>query len=121
MNVSNKEVILLLSGDEFLNEQVKAYAQTLSLPVNIQKQVEHAVSSTIYEVILENSHSDPMDLVDHTAPEYEKVVQGHAMDLNSWATLLQHYPRLLKVPIAVRGEEVMICDSPSKIQHLDKG
>lgn len=120
MKVTNKEVILLLSGDEFLNEQVKAHARTLSLPVNIQEQVEHPASSTIYQLILDNSHSEPVDLVDHTAAEYEQVVQGHELDENSWITLLHHHPQLLKVPIAVRGEQVVICDAPSKIQKLDR-
>ncbi len=119
MKVSNKEVILLLSGDEFLNEQVKAYARTLSLPVNIQEQVEHPASSTIYQLVVENAHNDPVDLVDHTAPEYEKILQGHELDENSWVTLLHHYPKLLRVPVAVRGEKVVICDAPSKIQQLD--
>ena len=119
MNVSHKEVILLLSGDEYLNDQVKAYARTLSIPVNIQEQLEHAASSTIYQLVVENSHKDPVDLIDQSAPEYEKVVQGHAFDEHAWVTLLHHYPKLLKVPIALRGEKVVVCDAPSKIQQLD--
>ncbi len=119
MRISQKEVVLLLSGDEFLNEQAKAYARTLSLPVNIQEQAEQSASSTIYQLVVDNSDHDPKDLVDHTAPEYEEEVQGHELDENSWVKLLHKHPKLLRVPIAVRGEKVVILDAPSKIQRLD--
>lgn len=119
MEFNHKEIILLLSGNEFLNEQVEAHARALSTPVNVQKQAEFEVSSTIYHLVLENSDRDPKNLVDHTAPEYKEEVQGKELGGSEWAKLLQKHPELLLTPIALKGERVVICDAPSKIQELD--
>lgn len=120
MEISHNEVILLLSGNEFLNEQVEAHSRSMSIPVNVQKQAEFEVSSTIYSLILENSDHDPRELLDNTKPEYKQEVEGKELNETAWAQILQKHPELLETPIAVRGERVVICDSPSKIHELDK-
>lgn len=120
MEISHKEVILLLSGNEFLNEQVEAHTRSMTIPVNVQKQTEFEVSKTIYSLIVENSGHDPQDLLDHTSEIYEKEVAGKEIGEREWAKILQKHPEILRAPIAIRGERVVICDAPSKIQELDK-
>lgn len=119
MEINNKEIVLLLSGNEFLNKQTIAHSQGMKTPVNVQKQLEEAVTSTLFSLILENCKMEPKDLLDRSDPTYQNELRGKDMTKDEWVRVLKMRPDLLRAPIGIRGDQVVVCDTPSKIQKLD--
>lgn len=119
MDISNKEVVVLLSGNEVLNKQVLAHSKSLKLPVNVQEQLNGPVTSTLYSLILEYGDMDPKHLLDRSDPKYQSDLRGKDLSNDEWVRVLQQRPDLLRAPIAIRGDRVLVCENPSSIQSLD--
>jgi arsenate reductase len=119
MDISNKEVVLLLSGNEYLNKQVVAHSQSLKIPVNVQEQLDGPVTSTLYSLVLEHGEMEPKHLLDRSDPQYQNELKGKDMSRDEWVRVLQQRPDLLRAPIAIRGDRVIVCEAPSQIQSLE--
>lgn len=119
MDISDQEIVLLLSGNEYLNKQVLAHSQSLRTPVNVQEQLEGTVTSTLYSLILEHGEMEPKHLLDRSDAKYQEELRGKEMTKDEWVRILQRYPGLLRAPIALRGDQVLVCESPSRILALD--
>lgn len=119
MEITNKEIVLILSGNEYLNKQVLAHSQSLKTPVNIQRQLETRVTQTLYSLIINNTDMEPKHLLDRSHPKYQEHLKGSDISQDDWAMVLKSCPELLRAPVAIRGERVVICDNPSRIQSLD--
>ena len=119
MDISSKEIVLLLSGNESLNKQTIAHAQSLKHPLNVQEQLEGTTMSTLYSLILEHSDMEPKHLLDRSSAYYQSELKGKEMTREEWVSVLQQHPELLRAPIGLRGKKVVVCETPSKIGSLD--
>lgn len=120
MEITNKEIVLLLSGNEYLNKQTIAHSKSLRAPVNVQDHLEEGVTSTLYSLVLENCNMEPKHLLDRSDATYQKELRGQDMTKDEWVRFLKMRPDLLRAPIAIRGDQVVVCDNPSKVQSLDR-
>ena len=119
MDISSKEIVLLMSGNESLNKQTIAHAQSLKHPVNVQEQLEGITTSTLYSLILENSDMEPKHLLDRSSSYYQDELRGKDLTREEWIHVLQQHPELLRAPVGLRGKKVVVCDNPSNVQSLD--
>ncbi len=120
MDISDREVVLLLSGNEYLNKQTLAHSRSLRTPVNVQEQMEGTVTSTLYSLILEHGEMEPKHLLDRSDPRYQEALRGKDMSKDEWVRVLQQWPELLRAPVGIRGKRVVVCESPSDVLSLER-
>ncbi|MDB4270646.1 hypothetical protein N9896_00990 [bacterium] len=55
------------------------------------------------------------DLVNQDHPSYKSRFEHHDFSSNDWIKIIQHNPEIMKQPIALRGNIIILVETPTDI------
>lgn len=121
MKTSKREILIYYNPESSRDRKTVAYALSLSKYVKAYSfQQSPCKSNTDWCRILAKLNIHPKELLDKSHPYYQANIRGHEFDEEGWFNILRTNPELIKAPIAMRGEKVVLCLNPKDIYRLAK-
>lgn len=115
---SNSEIQLYIKPDCSKSKKAIAYAKSIAKQVNAIDINRTKGTGTIWRSILTKLNKNPKDLLDKSQPYYQKNIRGRDFEERDWTYLLMNNPRLVRSPIAVRGNKAILLDNPTDIYKI---
>lgn len=115
MHFDNNELTLLYNKSNSRDRQTLAYATTITSRINKQEVNTVPISGTLFRMILDRLGGDPKVLLNKADSEYQKVHRGREYKPSVWIEVIKRRPELLRAPIAMYKNRVVICDTPTAI------
>lgn len=118
MYYNQNELTLLYNRDKSLHKKVYAVGHSLQLPINKQEINTVKFSETLFHKIIDGVGGDAKVLLDKSNPYYQKNLAGNEYTITEWYNHLMCNKLLLKHPVAMYNDRVMICDTTYGILHI---
>ncbi|MFK7936288.1 MAG: hypothetical protein AB8G22_22425 [Saprospiraceae bacterium] len=117
MKTDIKQINIYYNPEINKHKKTIAHAQSIGkvLTFSFDEMPEaYNVWTTIYNGIKDN----PSAIFDDKDERYESMVGDAPMSFDSWYKIATNNPDLIDSPIAIRGEEVVLCKRQTEIYRL---
>lgn len=114
----DKHLTIIYDSQTYKGKQTLAYAKSLD-DVVIEQDINVVhFSSSYLMTLLEKLHLEPNDLINKSHPYYQEKLKNYIFDNNDWVHILQHNMSLLKCPIAIKNNQVILCNTPTEVYKM---
>ncbi|MCB0663317.1 MAG: hypothetical protein KDC24_11290, partial [Saprospiraceae bacterium] len=110
--------LILYHPDSRSQRKTVAYAKSLTPHVKAYSYESYSKSTLPWLRILQALNMHPKDLMDKSNPYYQTHIRGREFDEEGWLKVLSRNPKLIKCPIAIRGNKAVLCCIPKDIYRL---
>ena len=122
MYLNQNEITILCNGQDEKSRKTLVYASTLGKRINKQDLCEVRVSDTLFEVMMETLHAEGKSVFNKAHPFYQENIKGKELSNSDYLEYLKRMPDLLKGPVAMYHNRVVVCNTPTDIlKVLNKG
>lgn len=118
MRTNSREILIYYNPLSSLDKKTIAYARTMSPHVRFISHDKNPSTSTAWQYMLKAMKLQPKELLNKADPEYQIKLRGKEYDHEGWLNILINNPHLIKAPIAIKGNMVMLINSPTDILRL---
>ncbi len=118
MKTNPREILIYYNPDSSADRKTIAYAKSISKHVKTYSHQQANVTSTGWKGLLHKMDIEPKKLFNKALPEYQNSLRGKELDEEGWLHVIQRNTHLLKSPIAVKGNKVVLCERPTDIYKL---
>lgn len=119
MKTSKREITIYYNPESSSDRKTVAYAQSLSRYVKAYSYKQTPCRGTTeWCKVLTALKMHPKDLMNKAHPYYQDNIRGREFDEEGWLNILRTNPELIRAPIAIRGEHVVLCLTPKDVYRL---
>jgi arsenate reductase len=115
---SNREILIYYNRDSSSDRKTVAHAQAILKHVKTYTFQKSPANNTEWCKILKALNVHPKELMNKAHPYYQANIRGREFQDEDWYNVLRRNPDIIKAPIAVRGNKVVFCLSPTDIYRL---
>lgn len=72
----------------------------------------------IWTNIWDSIKNQPEAIFDKNHPKYDEIIKGQISNFEDWRKIVLHNRDMIVAPIAIRGEDVVICERQTEIYQL---
>lgn len=95
-----------------------AYAKSMGLHIKSYAYGQTPSTETSWRRIVHALGRDPKELLNKAHPYYKEHIKGREFDEEGWIKVLRHNPAIMRSPIALSGNRVIVCETPSDVYKL---
>lgn len=116
---TDKEITLIYDSNEHIGRQILAYAQTESLPIRDVDLAHVSLTPTHWVGLAKRMNIEVKELVNTEDPDFMQKF-GNVSDLSEddWLKLLVHNPDILRAPIVMKGEKIVMMSNSQDMLHF---
>ncbi|MEZ4980375.1 MAG: hypothetical protein R2769_02070 [Saprospiraceae bacterium] len=114
----NREILILYNPESDSQRRTVAYAKSVTPHVKAYSFADYTKSNLPWIRILRALQLHPKDLLDKSNPYYQEHIRGREFEEDGWLNILSRNPHLIKSPIGIRGNKVVLCCIPKDIYRL---
>ena len=116
---TDKEITLIYDSNEHIGRQILAYAQTESLPIRDVDLAHVSLTPTHWVGLAKRMNIEVKELVNTEDPDFMQKF-GNVSDLSedNWLKLLVHNPDILRAPIVMKGEKIVMMSNSQDMLHF---
>lgn len=118
MHYRKNELILLYNERNEKDKKTLAYAYTITNEINKQEINTVRFSDTLFRMMLEKLKLTGKQIINKADPFYQEHCRGKDISIEDWYAVLKNKPSLLRSPIALYKNQVLICETPTDILRL---
>lgn len=118
MKTHKREILIYYNPESSSDRKTVAHAQGLGTHVKIYAHRKSPSSRTSWQQILHALDKHPKELLNKAHPYYQANIRGREFTKEGWVNVLKNTPEIIKAPIAIRGKEVILCNTPTDIYRL---
>ena len=115
MHFNARELTLIYNGENSDHKKTLAYAQSLAKKINKQEINSVRVSDTLFHMAFESLGVNGKSVINKADPVYQRDYRGKDLTPSEWLAMLKQHPHLLQSPIAIYGNQVVICQTPTHV------
>lgn len=112
------EISIYYNPDCSKAKKAFAYAKSVSKEVMALEFSKSKKTPTQWREILGLLGIRPKDLMDRSKEYYQKNLKGREFGDEDWYNVIINNPDLIRSPIAVRGDKVVMLDNPTDIYRI---
>lgn len=116
---TNRQITLLFNPNSYKGKQTLAYAKAASLHI---LEIDVLKTPLTGKQLLELAEllKIPIEyLINKNNSDYEKLIgKQKIFDSEDWVKVLKEHPKLMKYPIALKGNKAILVDTPTDILKL---
>ncbi|MDG1334152.1 MAG: ArsC/Spx/MgsR family protein [Crocinitomicaceae bacterium] len=118
---TDKEITVIYDSNEHIGRQILAYAQTENLPIHDVDLVHQKLTPTHWVGLAKRLNIEVKNLVNTDDPDFvQKFGDVSELSEDDWLKLFVHNPDILRAPIVMKGEKiVMMSNSQDMLHFLD--
>jgi arsenate reductase (glutaredoxin) len=99
-------------------KKAMAYAQSVAGMVMNMEFSKTGKTATQWRELLISLGKSPKEILDKSTQYYQQNLRGRNFPDEDWLNVIIKNPGLIRSPIAVKGNKVMLLDNPSDILHI---
>lgn len=118
---TDKELTIIYNSDNHLGKQILAYAETEGLPIH-DIDLKHVELTRLHWAELASRLKiEVKELINTEDPNFMKKFSDLGdLNENDWLTLLVHNPDILRAPIVMKGDKiVMMANSQDMLYFVE--
>lgn len=116
---TNKEITIIYHSEDQVGKKIIAYAQSESLPIHDVDLLRMKVTETQWAEIASRLGIEVKDLINREDPDFLQKFKGVSdLDDNDWLKLLEHNPDILRAPIVMKGDKVVMMANAQDMLHF---
>ncbi len=115
---SERQITLFYNSKSERAKQTLAYAQTEGLPIQKIDILKTPLTGTQIAELSDRLTIKVKDLVNQDHPAYTSKFQQHEFSSEDWIKMIQHNPEIMKQPIAIRGDNTILVETPTDILRI---
>lgn len=118
---TNKEITLIYYSEKHIGRQILAYAQTENIQIHDIDIAHVQLSRTHWAELAARMKINVQDLVNTESPDFLQKF-GHVNELSEgdWLKVLVHNPDVLKAPIVMKGDKIVMMTNPQDMLYFVK-
>ncbi len=118
---TDKEITVIYYSEEHIGRQILAYAHTENIPIHDIDLAHINLSATHWAELASRMAIQIKDLVNTENPDFLQKF-GHTNQLSDedWLKLLVHNPDILKAPIVMKGDKIVMMSNPHDMLYFVK-
>ena len=120
MKTNNREILIYYNPDSSNDRKTVAHAQGVSPHVRTFAFDNAPSTNTSWKQILRSLNVHPKELMNKAHPYYQAHIRGREFDHEGWLNILRHNPQIIKAPIAIRGDQAILCTNSTDIYQLGR-
>ena len=116
---TDKEITIIYHSEDYIGKQILAYAQTEDLPIHEIDLAHTKLHGVHWAELASRMNIEIKDLI-NTEGSYFLQKFKELTDLSSqgWLTLLEHNPGILKAPIVMKGDKIVMMSNPQDMLNF---
>lgn len=118
MHFRKDELLLIYNAENARDRQTLAYALGITSKINRQEINSVRVSPSLFVYAVQKLGWDVKRLLNKADVEYQHHHRGHEYPIKMWFEAIRKRPSLLRAPIAILGDNAVVCDSPTDVMKL---
>ncbi len=118
LKIHPNEIVIYYNPDLESHKRTIAHALSLSANIIALPYDKTPRTGSIWRIIFDKLHIHPKELLNKAESYYQEHLTGRDFDIEGWINVLIKNPQLVRVPIAMKGEQFIICESPTDIYKL---
>jgi len=115
---SERQITLFYNSKSKRAKQTLAYAQTEGLPIQKIDILKTPITGTQIAELSDRLRIKVKDLVNQDHPAYTSKFEQHEFSSEDWIKMIQHNPEIMKQPIAIRGDNTILVETPTDILRI---
>jgi arsenate reductase len=116
---TDKAITLIYHSGNHLGRQVLAFAQAERLPVYDIDLAHTPIRGVHWAELLQRMKLKVVDLINLNHPDFtQKFTSDTDLNEHDWLTLLEKNPEILKGPIVMKGEKVVMMSNAQDMLHF---
>jgi len=118
---SDKEITLIFHSEEHVGRQVLAYTQSENIPIHDIDLAHIRLTPTHWAELVSKMRINVRDLVNTEHPNFsQKFGADKNVSEDDWLTLLVQNPEILKGPIVMKGDKIVLIRNPQDMLYFVK-
>ena len=118
MKTHPKEILIYYNASSSSDRKTIAHAQSTGSKVRTLEHSKSRSTTTYWKVLLKSLDRHPKELLNKAHPYYQANIKGREFNMHGWLNILQNNPGLIKHPIALKGTQAIVCQTPTDIYRL---
>lgn len=118
MKTHPNEIWIFYDKESSSHRKTKALAYTISKHVHEFCYSDDKVNERMWRDLLTLLDMKPKEILDKSKPKYQSEIARHEFSDGDWLTILSNNPDLIKAPIAVHGDQAVLCIKPKDIYKV---
>ncbi|REE82784.1 arsenate reductase [Lutibacter oceani] len=112
---SERQITLFYSSNSSRAKQALAYAKAEGLPIQEIDILKTPLTGTQIAELAAKLKIEIKDLVNQEHPSYKSKFEYHKFSSEDWIKMIKKNPEIMKQPIALRGDKIILVETPSDI------
>lgn len=112
---SIRQITIYYTTNSVRAKQTLAYAKSEGLAINPIDILKTPLTGTQIAELATRLGLEVKDLVNQDHPAYAKKFEPVELSTDDWIKMIKHNPEIMKQPIALRGDQTILVETPSDI------
>ncbi len=110
---SNRQITLYYNSESSIAKQALAYAKAEGLPMLPIDILKTPLTGTQISGFANRLGIEVKDLINMEHPVYAKKFEPVELSSEDWIKMIKQNPEIMKQPIALRGDQIILVETPS--------
>ena len=110
---SDRQITIYYSSNSVRAKQALAYAKSEGLAIQPIDILKTPLTGTQIAELANRLGIEVKDLVNQEHPAYTKKFDQVELSSDDWIKMIKHNPEIMKQPIALRGNQTILVETPS--------
>lgn len=112
---SNRQITLFYNSKSVRANKTLAFAKAEGLAIHTIDILKTPLTGTQIVELANRLGLEVHDLVNQEHPSYTSKFVPHELSSEDWIKVIQHNPEIMKQPIALRGDQTILVETPTDI------
>lgn len=114
----NRQIILYYNSNSIRAKQTLVYAKAEGLPIHEIDMLKTKLTGGQIVELADRLKLEVKDLVNQEHPAYTKQFERHDFSTDDWIKMIRKHPEIMKQPIALRGKNTILVETPTDIVKI---
>lgn len=121
MKTDPREILIFYNPDINKHKKTIAHAKSIADYIKTRSFSEIPTAHNVWTTIYESLDADPMSIFDEKHSKYDELVKEKDLNFEDWYKVIVNNPEMIRSPIAIREQRVILCDRQTEIYELMDG
>lgn len=118
---TTKEITLIYNSQEHIGKQILAYAQIENISIHDIDLVHMKLTPTQWAELAARMKIPVRDLINTEGGNFiQKLGKADTFSDDDWLKILVHNPEVLKAPIVIKGDKIVMMTNPQDMLYFVK-
>lgn len=115
---SERQITIYYNSSSVRAEQAIALAQSEGIAIALVDMLKTPITGTQLVELAKGLGLTVADLVNQNHNAYSGKFEPHELSTDDWIKMIKHNPEIMKQPIAIKGDRMILIETPTDILKL---